>query len=211
MKYTLLVLITAFLFGCGSTEPVVEETPTIVLDSTSSYRNLAFEYLNRIRSNPSLYRCTDCNFDLFEPRPPLKHNPNLHLYAAERAYDMAKNGYTTLLDTANVGIDMRVAQRGYKFDSTNYDKSSSNYGTSTYSFTHNTTITSMIDDLIRGPGRFSSGDDFYRYANSQKLLMGLNSNERLDEIGIGFCYSYNKSTNSNYKYYLCVIVAKQKK
>ena len=212
MYKVIFAVIFICICGCGTTEPPIEEIPVIVIDTNSVNGNIAYEYLNFVRSNPEQNRCENCNFERYLPQKPLKVNYSLQTVAWKRAADMATNGYTSLLDTANVGIDMRVAQFGYKFDSTNYDKSTSNYGTATYSYSNsgNVDIKSMIDDLIRGPGRFSDGEEFNRYNNSQRLLMGLNENSRLDEIGIGFCYSYNKSTNSNYKYYLCVIVAKQK-
>lgn len=157
----------------------------------------AYLLLNQIRANPRAF-AKELNLDPRMPltKAPLHWNDTLARIAEARAYDMATRDYFDHTDPDGNGVNYHINRGGYWLNpdwlkdrrANNFESIAANYETAT----------AGIKSLILGK---NSPMLFHR-----KHLLGMDEwNHTLHDIGIGFV---RRDSGSQYKTYLCVIIAK---
>jgi uncharacterized protein YkwD len=168
MKTILLFLSTFLLFSFVGKEAALDKNEA----------QLAFNYLNKIRANPSAYKKELGNFvSSVKPKPILKWDANLAAAAEEKAMDMAKNNYFGHIDKKGYGMNYHINKAGYTLDASFLKNKKGNYFESIGY--NQQSATQLINDLIIDKDVAGKGhrkhllalDDFYA---------------KCTDIGIGF-------------------------
>lgn len=157
----------------------------------------AFQLLNNIRMNPEKYakELGITNIDKVT-RTRLVWNDDLAKVAEFRAYDMANRNYFEHTTPEGLGPNYYIAKVGYKLNPKWTEKRSTNNFES-IAANHRT-----AEDGIRA---FIIGKGSPGFMHRKHVLGMDNWNGSLVDIGIGFVHS---PAGSQYKTYLCVIIAK---
>lgn len=209
-------IIIGSLSACGPAsypvEPVTASTDTtktgVAFDGkvNRDEAQKAFEYLNKVRANPSAYS-QECNFNLngFAVRPALKWNALLQKVAEEKALDMYNRNYVEHQNPEGEGVDAKIQSAGYSLDNVLYfvDRTTSNYE-SLASAGSSRTATIVGINAIRN--LIKDGD--YIVTGHREHLLGVTPDRaKLTEIGIGWVPFTRGGLN---RYVCCVLIAKQK-
>jgi uncharacterized protein YkwD len=183
----ILLSISLCFFSLQNEDPVVNRDEA----------RQAFEYLNKVRTDPGEYEKDYPFLSGLSSIHALKWNDTLAKVAEARAMDLAKRNYFSHVDPDGFGVNYHINKAGYHLDPTWITDQKSNY----------------FESLGAGA---RSGIDAIRQlvidANTPSLghrshLLGLTEwDSSLVDIGIG----YVTSASSRYPVYTCVIIAKHK-
>lgn len=180
-------LFVSFLFNMagGLAQPMKEEAKS------------AFEYLNRVRKNPSEFsKEIGDNLSKVKPLPPLVWNDTLARVAELKAMDMGKRNYFGHVNPDGKGINILIHEAGYRLPPEWIKDEKANYFESINAGTE--TGAGAIKDLLL--------DSYDKGKGHRKHLLGMNDfYSSLTHIGIG----HVKAEESKYRYYTVVIIAKQ--
>jgi len=188
IKYVFSIL-CLFLFGSFK-----NSDPTII-DKLEAQN--AFLYLTEVRDNPDKFS-SELNYKkgLKVSGVKLRWNDTLTKVAEQKAQDMATRNYFGHVDPSGYGMNYFINKSGYRLDPAWLKLKSDNYFES-LAANHSSGI-DMIKALIIDKQTPSLGHRIH--------LLGLNEwNATLGDIGIGFS---RRNSGSNYKTYICVIIAK---
>ncbi|WP_149524209.1 CAP domain-containing protein [Sphingobacterium hotanense] len=157
----------------------------------------AYEYLNKIRSNPEKYRRALQISNIKQvTRTKLVWNKDLAKVAEYRAYDMANRNYFDHTNPEGIGPNYYIQKAGYDLNK-DWLKRRSNNNFESIAANHASGV-DAIEAFIIGHG---SPGKMHR-----KHLLGMDQwNGSLKDVGIGFARVPRGST---YKTYICVIIAK---
>jgi len=194
--YWILLISLFIIVGCSddSTNPTNNKAKSLPEEAT-----IAFEYLNKVRSNPSAYS-NEIGDDLsYIPSiHALKWNEILAEVALNKAKDMANRNYFAHVDPDGNGINILINNAGYHLIDQFIDKKSNNNFESLQAGIDKGK--EIIKSLILDDGYVNRNDKGHRIH-----LLGLNEfYKNCYDIGIGITYN----ENSTYKYYCSVIIAK---
>ncbi len=197
----LLISLLPLWISCGGTsfdnDLIVEESPE-AKNLNEVNRKDAFDYLNAVRNNPSVYS-EELAVDLstVEKRENLIWSDELAKAAYDKAKDMAERNYFAHVDPDGYGMNYKIDEAG--FDLADYlmqSKKANNFESIAAGTNHNTGKI-MIQQLIIDKGIPSLGH--------RKHLLGMTSFwADAEYCGIGFY----KKPSSTYTYYICVLIAK---
>ena len=156
----------------------------------------AFDYINKIRQNPSAYS-SELGVDLsyVEERPALNWNENLAKAAQAKAEDMAANNYFSHTDLQGYGMNIKINEAGYTLESSWYSDVSANYFENISAGIG--TGLGVVKQLVVDAGTNPPG-----HRNS---LLGI-GDFYSGNVDIGIGVGYN--SNSTYKYYWSILVAR---
>lgn len=157
----------------------------------------AYELLNHIRKHPERYQQTlQLNPRQALTKTPLRWNDTLARVAEARAYDMAVRDYFSHVDLDGFGPNHHINAAGYTLNADWLkNKNANNFESIAANYEH---ATDGIRALILGRGQPEK--------HHRKHLLGMNKwNHSLADIGIGYV---RMPSGSQYKSYLCVIIAK---
>lgn len=188
-RFFLFLCVSAMCFATSFTSP----SPTA---DRSEARN-AYELLNHIRQHPERYRqALGLNPREALTKRPLRWNDTLARVAEARARDMAMRDYFDHVDPEGYGPNYHINQAGYTLNpdwlkekkANNFESIAANYASAS----------DGIRGLILGKGQAVK---YHR-----RHLLGMDKwNHSLTDIGIGYV---RMASGSQYKSYLCVIIAK---
>lgn len=186
-KRAVLFLFSMFLSGmtAGLAQPLKEETKS------------AFEFLNRVRENPSAFSA-EIGADLgkIKPLPALIWNDTLARVAEQKAMDMGKRNYFGHVNPQGKGINIMIHEAGYHLPPEWIADKKTNYFESINAGTE--TGAGAIKDLIL--------DSYDKDKGHRRHLLGMNDfYSSLIHIGI----AHVKVEGSQYIYYTVVIIAKR--
>jgi uncharacterized protein YkwD len=158
----------------------------------------AFEYLNKVRENPSKYsKEIGADLSKVKPRAALIWNDTLARVAEAKALDMGKRNYFGHVNPEGRGINIMIHEAGYDLPPEWIKDKQANFFESINAGTE--TGTGAIRDLIL--------DSYDKEKGHRKHLLGTNEfYSTLTHIGIG----HVKVEGSKYIYYTVVIIAKQR-
>lgn len=158
----------------------------------------AFEYLNKVRSNPNGFsQETGTDLSAVQSLPPLKWNDTLAVVARKKALDMARRSYFAHVDPDGNGINILIHKAGYKLPEKWISDKKQNLFES-LSAGHDDGITT-IRSLIRDEG---VSPPFHR-----QHLLGMDPFwAGCTDIGIGFA----RAPGSEYGTYTCIIIARHR-
>lgn len=189
MRFILVLCIFAACLAMASTRP----SPTA--DREEAYA--AYELLNDIRRHPERYRKSlQLNPREALTKTPLRWNDTLARVAEARAYDMATRDYFGHVDPDGYGPNYHIHHGGYTLNpdwlksltANNFESIAANYARAT----------DGIRSLILGKGQ--------PIKYHRKHLLGMDKwNHSLIDIGIGYV---RMPSGSEYKSYMCVLIAK---
>ena len=159
----------------------------------------AFLYLNKVRANPSLYsKEVGVSLSGIKARHALKWNDTLAKVAQAKAEDLAKNNYFDHVDLKGYGLNYYVAKVGYRLPDGWLDEPSANYVESLAAGSENpkASIIQLLND---------NDEPVHDKAGHRVHLLGIDEffGKGVD-VGIGWVHS----TNSDYKTYLVVVIAR---
>lgn len=159
----------------------------------------AFDFLNKIRSNPPLYsKEVGINLSGVLPRQALRWNDTLAKVAQAKAEDMMKRNYFEHINPEGKGINIMILEAGYQIPAEWTEPKSNNYFESLAA--GNTTPKEGIIYLLR-----DSNITDHTKAGHRRHLLGIDKfYSNLTDIGIGWAKGGGK-----YGSYLCVIIAKK--
>lgn len=157
----------------------------------------AFEVLLDIRKNPNKYfQQLYFDKDLKTSSTQLLWNDTLAKVAEAKVFDMANRNYFGHVDPEGLGMNYFISKCGYKLNSNWIQNKSDNYFESLAA--NSSTGEEAIFDLVK--------DSLTPSLGHRKHLLGLESwSSTLTDVGIGFS---RRESGSNYKTYICVIIAK---
>ena len=169
---------------------------TNVPEQYSKEITAAFDYINKIRSNPASYSDKiGVDLSYVEARAALNWDENLAKAAQEKAEDMANNNYFSHVDQNGYGMNYKINAAGYALEESWYSDISSNYFENICA--GKSTGVSMVEMLVLDEGTNPPG-----HRNS---LLGIGDFYKNNvDIGIGLAYN----ANSTYKYYWSILVAR---
>jgi uncharacterized protein YkwD len=192
-KYLFLLLVIFFIGSCKKDDPA----PVVkngVLNTTEAQS--AFNYLNLVRVAPSTYS-NEIGVDLsyVSATHTLVWNSALATAAQNKALDMANRNYFAHVDPDGNGMNIKIYQAGYVLNSSwitdpksnNFESISAGYSSG---IEHIKGL--ILDEGIDPPG------------HRNHLLGIVPFWANCYDIGIG----YANSTNTTYKTYCCVLIAK---
>jgi uncharacterized protein YkwD len=156
----------------------------------------AFQYLNEVRQNPSSFSHEiGVNLGYVQPRPGLAWSDELAEAAERKASDMAQRNYFDHVDPDGYGMNYWIVKAGYKLPDDWVSKKSNNNFESIQAglSTGKEAIMSLIlDEGTKPPGH-------------RNHLLGIEPFwSNCTDIGIGFALD----PDSEYRYYMCVLIAK---
>ena len=156
---------------------------------------IAFQYLNRIRNNPTAYNdSTGVNLSAISPKIHLLWNDTLAKVALSRAEDLAKNNYFGHVNKNGEGINFLIAQSGYHLRDEWTQNKSNNFFESLQAGGQNGI--EAINLLIEDKGVKNKGH--------RKHLLGMDEwNSKLVDIGVAFVRAEGASFNT----YTVIIIA----
>lgn len=159
----------------------------------------AFEYLNKVRKNPSWYsKEIGIDFSDLQARHALKWNDTLARVAQAKAEDMLKRKYFDHANPEGKGINILIYEAGYGIPKEWTEPISSNYFESIVAGV--TTPKEGIIYLLKDKGEID-----HRKAGHRSHLLGIDKfYANLTDIGIGWAKGGSLGS------YLCVIIAKKK-
>jgi len=187
------ILIQLIISGCILNLIIAGNAVTIDKEQAQK----AFLTLQNIRNNPNSY-FQELNFekDLKISSVQLKWNDTLAKVAEAKAYDMANRNYYGHVDPEGYGINYFIAESGYKLNSKWAETKSNNY------FEFLTANVPTGEEAIK----YLIKDSLTPSLGHRKHLLGLDKwNANLTDVGIGFS---RRDSGSQYKTYICVIIAK---
>lgn len=186
MKRTLSALFILLVFLNTFGQPIPEEAKA------------AFEFLNKIRANPSKFsKEAGVNLNSIKALPPLRWNDTLAKVAEEKALDMGRRKYFGHVTPEGKGINILINEAGYLLPPEWIKNPKDNFFESINAGTE--TAVGAIKDLIV--------DSYDAGKGHRKHLLGMNEfYQSLTDIGIG----HVKSEGSKYGYYTVVIISKRK-
>ena len=200
-SFALLLLLLLYLNGCSN-----GNNPEPDFDLVSKYEHLldrqeaqlALQYLNEVRSNPSAYSNEiGCNLSNVESRPMLVWNNQLVNAAERKALDMAIRNYAAHIDPDGYGMNYYINKAGYTLiDAFLTSDSSNNFESLAGGYSNGKTT---IQALILDKG-YPEGEEGHR----QHLLGILPFWSNCYDVGIGFV----RKDDSYYKTYCCILIAK---
>ena len=169
------------------------QTPQVDKEEARS----AFELINRIRMSPKDFsRQLKVNINSVKPRAALIWNDTLAKVAEEKAMDMATKNYFAHVDKSGYGINYYINKAGYRLNPEWVKRKRDNNFESldAGAETGEKAVVDLVVDLN------TAG-----HAHRNHLL-GIDPwNASLTDIGIGFV---NGGERSQFKVYMCVIIAK---
>lgn len=184
LLFILIVLLTAF------TVP-----PNIIIDEQEAKK--AFEQLNVARSDPKAYgKQIKINLDKVAKRPLLVWNDTLAIVAQKKAFSMADKKYFAHVTPDGKGINILMDEAGYKLPKEWLKSKKENY------------FESIVAGVASGEDAIKMliTDAFEPSLGHRKHLLGMDDwNASLKDVGIG----YVKAPDSEFKVYVCVIIAKR--
>lgn len=159
----------------------------------------AFEYLNKVRKNPSLYS-KEIGIDLYgiQPRAPLQWNDTLAQVAQAKAEDMRKRKYFDHTTPEGKGINLLIYEAGYKIPKEWTEPANSNFFESIVAgvISPKEGIIYLLKD---------KGEIDHKKAGHRSHLLGIDKfYSNLTEIGIGWARGGPLGS------YLCIIIAKKR-
>lgn len=156
----------------------------------------AFQLINTIRSNPEkYYQELQLNGKLPITKTPLRWNDTLARVAEAKAMDMAKRNYFGHLTPEGYGINHFINQSGYTLNGEWLKANNLSYFES---------ISSGDESGIEAVKSLIIDNNDTNKGHRNHLLGISKWDASLYDIGIGFI----KSDGSNYKSYMCVVIAK---
>lgn len=158
----------------------------------------AFNYLNKVRQNPSAYsEKIGVDLGYVESRPALKWNEALLKAAQTKAEDMATRNYFNHVDPEGNGMNIKIHAAGYEIPADWYKNPANNFFESLGCGTNISSGEQIINLLIIDEGIPEHGH--------RNHLLGIGKfNSNSYDIGIGHAYN----PNSSYKNYWCILIAK---
>ncbi|MDX1903342.1 MAG: CAP domain-containing protein [Thermonemataceae bacterium] len=157
----------------------------------------AFDYLNKIRANPSMFsQEIGINLSQIPRRSALQWNDTLASIAQKKAEDMAKKNYFSHTDPNGNGINILLLQAGYHIPEDWTVPKSNNYfeSLSAGAISPKEGIIYLLKD---------GGVSNHKAAGHRNHLLGIDKfYANLTDIGIGW------AKGGKYGTYLCVIIAK---
>lgn len=157
----------------------------------------AFEQLNTARSNPKAYGAQiKINLDKVEKRTALVWNDTLAKVAQQKAIDMARKKYFGHITPDGKGINVMIDAAGYTLPKEWLKSKKENY------------FESIVAGVTSGEDAIKTLiiDAFEPSLGHRKHLLGIDDwNAGLKDVGIG----YVKAPGTEYKVYVCVIIAKR--
>ncbi len=169
--------------------------PDITIDEQEAKK--AFEQLNIVRSDPKTYgQQIKINLDKVAKRSLLVWNDTLAIVAQKKAFDMASKKYFGHVTPDGKGINILMDAAGYKLPKEWLKSKSENY------------FESIVAGVSGGEDAIKTLviDAFEPSLGHRKHLLGMDDwNAGLKDIGIG----YVKAPGTEYKVYVCVIIAKR--
>lgn len=159
----------------------------------------AFEYLNKIRKNPSWYsKEIGIDLSVLQTRHALQWNDTLARVAQAKAEDMLKRKYFDHTNPEGKGINILMYEAGYGIPKEWTEPASSNYFESIVAGA--TTPKEGIIYLLKDKGEID-----HRKAGHRSHLLGVDKfYTNLTDIGIGWAKGGSLGS------YLCVIIAKKR-
>lgn len=195
---TLLFLVTTSNFISAQTKtkaPTVITIPSsITVDKEEALK--AFNYINEIRANPAKFSAElGVNLNGVKSKPALRWNDTLSKVAQERAADLAKRKYFSHINPDGEGVNILIFRAGYNLPKDWIkDKKTNNFESLQAGAEDGK---DAVKDLIIDEGEPRQGH--------RKHLLGIDDwNSSLKDIGIGFV----RAPDSEYKTYICIIIAK---
>lgn len=196
LKLLLTTLLIVFVYSCSDDDDSAADK---YLDREAARQAAA--YLNEVRADPPSYSA-EIGVDLsgVAARQALNWNETLAKVAEEKALDMAVRDYFAHVDPDGDGINILIHRAGYALEPQWYADQKSNYFESIaagYYGMREATGPDLIRNLIVDEGVPSLGH--------RKHLLGIDDwNASLVDYGIGFA----RKSDTEYKNYMCVIIAK---
>lgn len=190
---------TTFTLACSDDDDDdngTENSTSQTNSQNSAEISAAFDYINKIRSNPASYSDKiGVDLSYVEARAALNWDENLAKAAQEKAEDMANNNYFSHVDQKGYGMNYKINAAGYALEESWYSDISSNYFENICA--GKSTGVSMVEMLVLDEGTNPPG-----HRNS---LLGIGDFYKNNvDIGIGLAYN----ANSTYKYYWSILVAR---
>lgn len=171
---------------------------SLSLQAQSGDIQIAFDYLNKIRQNPSLYsKEIGLSLSGIPARQALRWNDTLAKVAQAKAEDMLKRNYFAHVNPDGKGINILLLEAGYQIPAEWAEPKSNNYFESLAA--GNSTPKEGIIYLLKDGGQTD-----HKKAGHRSHLLGIDKfYSNLTDIGIGWV------KGGKYGSYLCVIIAKK--
>lgn len=171
-----------------------------VSEISDAEAKIAFEYLNKIRQNPSAYS-QEIGVDLSGVKAlhALKWNKYLEKAAQAKAEDMVKRGYFAHVDPDGYGMNIKIHEAGYTLSKSWISNKSDNFFESLY-YKGGGDRGGIV--AIRGLVNDGGADN--DNAGHRRHILGIDSFwANCYDIGIGHAW-----TSDGRSHYYCVLVAK---
>ncbi|MGE5479539.1 MAG: CAP domain-containing protein [Chloroflexota bacterium] len=195
MKKYFVLFLVLFAISCSDDKSENPESPIVAELRGESQK--AYNYLNKVRANPSAYSAEMCvDLSYVKSKPALNWNPLLQKAAERKAQDMADRNYFAHVDPAGYGMNFYINKAGYTLIPDFLKENKTN------NFESIAAGVKSGEEIIRLLIEDKGYEDNPGHRNH---LLGIKDFwANCYDIGIGIAYN----PKSEYRYYCSVLIAK---